>query len=47
MDDPIVESILKERYYQPGESCWDDIAKRVANHIECDVDSRREYYAVI
>lgn len=47
MDDPIVESILKERYYQPGESSWEDIAKRVADHIGCDADSRREYYNVI
>lgn len=30
MDD-IVENILKERYYQPGETCWDDIARRVSD----------------
>ncbi len=31
MTDDIVDNILSERYYQPGETCWDDIAKRVAN----------------
>ena len=29
-NDEFVEKILKDRYYLPGESSWDDIAKRVS-----------------
>ena len=31
MTDDIVENILRERYYQPGETCWEDITNRVTN----------------
>ena len=37
MTDDIVENILKERYYQPDETCWEDIAERVANALFDDV----------
>ena len=29
----IAEDVLKERYYQPGETCWGDVAERVAGFI--------------
>jgi len=32
-EDLIVESILKERYYQPGESSWEDICERVCAYV--------------
>ena len=47
MDDPIVESILKERYYQPGESSWEDIAKRVAKYVSDDIGEFNDFYEVI
>lgn len=47
MDNSIVENILKERYYQPGESSWYDIALRVANYIGKDQVSIDTYYDVI
>lgn len=47
MEDPIVESILKERYYQPGESSWNDIAKRVADFIGNDAAQRDKFYQII
>jgi ribonucleotide reductase alpha subunit/predicted RNA-binding Zn-ribbon protein involved in translation (DUF1610 family) len=47
MESDIVENILKERYYQPGETCWGDIAKRVANFVGSDETERGEFYKVI
>ena len=47
MDDPIVESILKERYYQPGESSWEYIAKRVAKYVSDDIGEFNDFYEVI
>ena len=47
MDSSIVESILKERYYQEDESCWEDIANRVANYIGNDNVSCKEYFDAI
>ena len=46
-NDEIVESILKERYYQPGETKWDDIARRVAHHIAKSKSDEKDYYEVI
>lgn len=43
----IVENILKERYYQPGETCWEDVVKRVANFVGSDETERGEFYKVI
>lgn len=43
----IAEDVLKERYYQTGEICWDDIALRVANYIGSDEITREEYYQAI
>ena len=46
-NDPIVESILKERYYQPGENSWEDIAWRVANFIGNNDTERERFYEII
>lgn len=43
----IAEDVLKERYYQPGETCWDDVSLRVANYIGNDEVTREEYYQAI
>jgi len=43
----IAEDVLKERYYQPGEDCWDDVSLRVANYIGNDEVTREEYYQAI
>ncbi len=43
----IAEDVLRERYYQPGETCWDDISLRVANYIGNDEVTREEYYQAI
>lgn len=43
----IAEDVLKERYYQPGETCWDDVSLRVANYIGDDEVTREEYYQAI
>jgi len=43
----IVEDILKERYYQPGETCWEDIAERVANFVAKNPESGTAYYEAI
>jgi len=43
----IAEDVLRERYYQPGETCWDDVALRVANYIGNDEITREEYYQAI
>jgi len=45
MDD-IVENILKERYYQPGETCWEDIAWRVSKFIG-KTESEQDYFNVM
>lgn len=29
----IAEDVLRERYYQPGETCFEDICDRVVNHV--------------
>ncbi len=47
MESDIVENILKERYYQPGETCWEDIAKRVSNFIGSDETERADFYKII
>jgi len=46
-NETIAEHILKERYYQPGETSWNNIARRVANYIGEDEVSRIEYFDVI
>lgn len=43
----IAEDVLKERYYQPGETNFDDVALRVANYIGNDEITREEYYQAI
>jgi ribonucleoside-diphosphate reductase alpha chain len=43
----IAEDVLRERYYQPGETCWDDVSLRVANYIGNDEVTREEYYQAI
>ena len=40
----IVEDILKERYYQPGETCWEDIAERVASFVANGVLTKHAAY---
>ena len=47
MESDIVENILKERYYQPGETCWEDIAKRVSDFIGNDETERKEFFEII
>jgi len=43
----IVEDVLHARYYQPGETSWEDVARRVANYIgDTDVE-RGEYFRLI
>jgi ribonucleoside-diphosphate reductase alpha chain len=42
LTDDIVENILKERYYQPGETCWEDIAKRVSSALFDDMNEKSE-----
>jgi len=45
--DPIVESILKKRYYQPGESSWEDIATRVSKFLATTDKNFVEYFHAI
>jgi len=47
LTDDIVENILKERYYQPGETCWEDIAKRVGNFIGDGKEERETFVELI
>ena len=47
MTDNIVENILKERYYQPGESSWEDIAKRVAKFVANNSEEESEFLSMI
>ena len=42
-----VDEILKDRYYQPGESSWSDIAKRVSNFIGNTELEREIFYKLI
>lgn len=47
MSDSIVDDVLHARYYQPGETSWEDVARRVANYIG-DTDAERgEYFRLI
>jgi len=43
----IIEHTLRNRYYQPNETCWDDIAKRVGNYIGKTEDEKTEFYKII
>jgi len=43
----IAEDVLKERYYQPGENCWGDVALRVSDFIGNDGDATEAYYHAI
>lgn len=43
----IAEDVLKERYYQPGETCWSDIAERVGVFIGNTPESQFEYTKAI
>ena len=43
----IAENVLRDRYYQPGETCWRDVAQRVADFIGNDKKSQDEYYIAI
>jgi ribonucleoside-diphosphate reductase alpha chain len=43
----IIEHTLKNRYYQPNESSWDDIAKRVSNCIGRNDEEKNKFYKVI
>lgn len=45
--DSIAEHVLKERYYQPGETSWRDIAFRVANYIGKTSSDKNVYFNVI
>ncbi len=47
MNDPIVESILKERYYRENETCWEDIAWRVAKFIANNDQEESDFYEII
>lgn len=47
VNDEIVESILKERYYQIGETSWSDIAKRVANFVGDSDKEKEDFFNVI
>lgn len=47
MTDSIVDNVLKERYYQPNESSWDDVCKRVADFIGDDPFERDEYFELM
>jgi ribonucleotide reductase alpha subunit len=40
----VSEEVLKERYYLPGESSWEDVCKRVSNFIGCTNEERKEFY---
>ena len=40
----VSEEVLKERYYLPGESSWEDVCKRVSNFIGCTDEERKEFY---
>ena len=43
----IAKDVLKQRYYQPDETCWEDIALRVAEFIGDNTDSHDEYFNAI
>lgn len=45
--DSIAEHVLKERYYQPGESSWRDIAFRVANFVGNGKKEQGEFFDII
>ena len=46
-NDEFVEKILKDRYYLPGESSWDDIAKRVSMAIGDNTKQRMQFFDMI
>lgn len=45
--DSIAEHVLKERYYQPGESSWRDVAFRVANFVGSGKSEQGEFFDII
>jgi len=45
--DNIVEHVLRERYYQPGESSWEDVCRRVADFIGTNKDERDAFFDII
>lgn len=47
MDNSIVESILKERYYRDGETSWHDIAWRVANYVGDTANEKSQFFDII
>lgn len=47
MDNGIVDYLLKNRYFQPGETCWDDICVRVAGALSFDRQERDDFYDVM
>lgn len=42
----IAEDVLRERYYQPGETCWKDVCRRVSEYIGDDESSIAYYGAM-
>lgn len=46
-DDSIVDHVLKERYYQPGETCWEDIATRVSKFIADNFEEQTSFEEAI
>lgn len=40
----IVEDVLSDRYYQPGEKSWEDVCKRVSNFIGDDAEEKNRIY---
>ena len=45
MSNPIVEHILKERYYWKGENSWEDVVNRVVNHVvKAEKEEERELW---
>ena len=43
----IIEHTLKNRYYQPGETCWKDVAHRVADYIGNNGAEKTEFFNAI
>lgn len=46
-DNEKIESILKERYYLPNESCWSDVCRRVANYIGETHAEKEDFYDIM
>lgn len=42
-----IEEILKQRYYLPGETSWEDICRRVSNYIGNTDEERAAYFEIM